>query len=188
MIGGEHDSASAPDDPLSDASFDALFRSTAPRLFAYAARRVGREAAEEITAATFAQAWASRDRFDAQRGELVGWLFGIATNLVRQHFHQLRRRDELDRRAPRDDVSVHPTEVVDEALSAKTELVRVRAAVASLPEQDREVLLLRAWAGLSHIEIAESLDVEVGTVKSRLSRARRRLDAHLDLVEVADER
>ena len=76
---------------LADAEFEALYRWSVGRIYAYVACRVPvPRSAEDLTVQTFAEAWAGRHRYDASQGAPIGWIFGIATNLLRHH----RREEE----------------------------------------------------------------------------------------------
>jgi RNA polymerase sigma factor (sigma-70 family) len=170
---------------LADAEFEALYRTSVGRIYGYVARRVGPALAEDLTAQTFAEAWAGRHRYDAAQGAAIGWVFGIATNLLRHH----RRKEETQLRAfARRGVdpfeSFDETEVVDRVMVGEG-WRRVAAVLADLSEEDRNILTLAGWARLSYDDIALALDMPVGTVKSRLSRARtqlaRRLASAIDL-------
>lgn len=170
---------------LADAAFEALYREQVTRIYGYLSRRVGPSLAEDLTAQTFAEAWAGRHRYDEARGAPVGWLFGIATNLLRHH----RRKEETQLRA----FARHgtdPVEPLDESGIVERVMVRdgwrrVASVLADLSEEDRNILTLAGWAQLTYGEIAAALDLPVGTVKSRLSRARaqlaRKLASAIDL-------
>ena len=139
-----------------DRHFDAVHR--------YASRRVGRDLADDIAAETFTRAFDRRRGYDVEYEDARPWLLGIATNLMRRHWRAERRRLDAVGRA-----GAEPTAAgVDAALESD-----VVAAVRAMPRRDRETLLLFAWAELSYEEIAVALDVPVGTVRSRLARARR---------------
>jgi RNA polymerase sigma factor (sigma-70 family) len=161
--------AASIDDPR---AFVVVFERHFDAIFRYLRRRVGRDRAEELAAETFTTAFASRHRFDSRAADARPWLYGIAVNLLRHHY----RTEERELRA-------HARSAVDPLRSEEVELdridaasaARVAGAIAELAPSEREVLLLYAWAELSYREIAEALGVPVGTVRSRLSRARRRI-------------
>jgi RNA polymerase sigma-70 factor, ECF subfamily len=138
---------------------------------AYAQRRGGNELADEIAAETFARAFDLRGRYRRSQPSARPWLLGIATNLLRRHWRTERRRLAAYARS----AAVEPAEDVPSSLA-----VEALEAVAALGRHERDVLLLYAWADLSYEEIALALDVPVGTVRSRLSRARRRLAASVE--------
>ena len=144
----------------------------------YLRRRVG-DAAEDLAAETFTRAFAAYRSFDAAR-EPRPWLLGIATNVVHGHRRAEARRlrayaREAGRAAPPpgdDDFAGR----VDASRAAP----RAAAAIAKLKPADRDALLLVAWGELSYEEAADALGVPVGTVRSRLHRARAAVRAHLE--------
>src|SRR5699024_11059694 len=130
--------------------------------------------AAELVSETFRVAFDARARFDPERVRIRPWLYGIATNVLRHH-HRLRGREAraVLRVVPSPEaVDSHEAALVD-AVDAASAWPGVAAAVARLAPRDREVLLLLAWEELSYAEIAEVVGVPVGTVRSRINRARR---------------
>lgn len=159
--------------------FGEMFDRYFPVVHRYVHRRVGRHLADDIAAETFAEAFRRRTSYDG-RPDARPWLLGIATNLVRRH-HRLEER-ELRAYARTGVDSVAQTEFTDadsrvDALAASRDLAR---GLASMRAVDRDVLLLFAWAELSYEEISRALQIPVGTVRSRLSRGRRKLRSFLD--------
>jgi RNA polymerase sigma factor (sigma-70 family) len=147
--------------------FAELFEAHFDAIYGYLARRVGADLARDLAAEAFTRAYAGRKRFDPKRGEPRAWLFGIANNLLRHHYRDEERRLQAFARidpASREEAPHEP--VVAEAL-------------AVLSREERDVLLLFAWADLSYEQIAEALALPVGTVRSRLNRARARLREEL---------
>lgn len=148
-------------------------------LFGYLARRVGRDLAEDVTSETFTRAFALRHRFDMERDDARPWLFGIATNLLRNHarseVRQLRAytRHGVDDRTHADEAASHSR------VDASAQSPELASALAALKPGDREALLMYAWNDMSYEEIAEALGIPVGTVRSRLNRARRIVQEHL---------
>ncbi|HSX96325.1 MAG TPA: RNA polymerase sigma factor, partial [Streptomyces sp.] len=142
----------------------------------YAARRLGPEAAEDLMAETFVTAFQRRHTYDLGRPDARPWLFGIATNLVGRHRRAEARRFRAFARMP--EPVEHEEPVADRAV-ARAGATGVRrelaAALAGLSARHRDVVLLVAWAGLDYEEAARALDVPVGTIRSRLNRARGRL-------------
>ena len=136
------------------------------------------DAGEDIAAETFRVAFDRRRRFDRRHEEAGPWLFGIATNLLREHF----RRAERGRRAGERMRADTPAEVAEDALG-RVEAERLGPqlahALGSLTAADRDTLLLYAWGGLDYREIARALDVPIGTVRSRIHRARARVQSFL---------
>ena len=148
------------------AAFGEVFDRHARVVHAYLSRRLGPERADDATADTFRIAFERRATFDTDRGQVRPWLLGIATNLVRrQSRDEERRLRALGRLAA-------PGATPEPALPAAPE---VGAALASLEPGDRDVLLLVAWEDLSYEQVAQALAIPVGTVRSRLHRARRLL-------------
>lgn len=148
-------------------------------LFGYLARRVGRDIAEDVTSETFTRAFAQRERFDTSRPDARPWLFGIALNLVRNHARSEQRQlRAYSRHGVQDRTDDDDTATV-ERLDAQTRTPELATALAALKPGDREVLTMFAWNDLSYEEIAEALEIPVGTVRSRLNRARRIVQEHL---------
>jgi RNA polymerase sigma factor (sigma-70 family) len=161
------------------ASFEAAFGQHFPPVYRFIARRVGPALAEDLAAETFATAYRRRALFDPGQGSLRSWLYGIATNLVRNHWRAEQHLLALDARlVPEVDASGSP-EAVDDRVTAAMLAPRLAAALAQLTRDQRDVLLLSVWAELSHEEIAAVLEVAPGTVRSRLWRARTALREHL---------
>jgi RNA polymerase sigma factor (sigma-70 family) len=155
-------------------SFDDAFQVEFAGLHRYLHRRVGAAAADDLTAATFAAAYAGWERFDQAR-PVRPRLYGIAANLVRRYWRDERR---MLRAYARSGVDPVLADEIDDAVSrsdARTRRRELAAVLAGLRPQDREILLLHAWAELSDAEIASALSLPVGTVKSRLHRTRERL-------------
>ncbi len=150
-------------------------------IYAYAARRVGRDLADDIVADTFRHALESLDGFDRERGGERAWLFGIATNLLRRHWRtEQRRRAALERAATTEHLDREPSDVVGSTvgqLDAKTDAADVLAAVSELSPKDYELLVLTAWEEMSSHEAAAVLKIPAGTVRSRLHRIRKQLDS-----------
>jgi RNA polymerase sigma-70 factor (ECF subfamily) len=167
---------------VSSAQGERLFRDHVDALHSYAARRVGEQVADDIVAETFRIAIEQRDRYDASRGSERAWLFGIATNLLRRHWRtETRRLRAMSRHATLERVGVgDPLLPVVERTDAATEVSLLLAAVAELAIEDRDLLVLVAWEGWSHRDIAEVLDIPTGTVRSRLHRIRSQLRAAID--------
>jgi RNA polymerase sigma-70 factor (ECF subfamily) len=154
------DSATQP------ALFQEIFMRHHRAVWQFLARRYDGSLAEEITAATFAEAFVARIRFDSTRTDARPWLMGIAVNLARAH----RRREQAQLRLAARGRGEGSDDVPGRALDRRSAVAR---ALVSLEERDRETLLLYALADLSYAEIAEALAVPEGTVRSRLNRARR---------------
>ena len=154
-------------------SFEAVFEADFASLHRYLARRIGPAAADELAAETFAVAFRNWDRLDPER-PVRPWLYGIAANLMRHHWRKERRMLCAYARTGVDPVLPEEEEAIERA-DADAEHRELATALAGLRQDEREILLLHAWTELTDAEIAAALDVPLGTVKSRLSRARDKL-------------
>ena len=157
---------------VDDADFEAAFEQCFPLVYRFVARRVGPAIAEDLAAETFATAYRRRASFDPGRGSLRSWLFGIATNLVRSHWRAEQHLLALDARLVPEADSCDASDAVDQRLAAAWLAPQLAAALGMLTRDQLDVLLLYAWAELSHEEIAAALGIAPGTARSRLSRAR----------------
>jgi len=159
--------------------FGAVFDRHWARLHAYCTSRAG-AAGEDIAAETFRTAFDRRRRYDRGVQDARPWLYSIATNLLRHHFRSAVRGERAGRRvrafAELESV-VQPLEQLESQLLGP----RLSEALSSLAEIDREALLLLAWAELDYQEIALALEVPIGTVRSRIHRARARVREHIVL-------
>jgi len=168
-------------------SFAAIFDRHAPHIQRYLARRLGREVADDLVAETFLVAFDKRHRYDADRPDARPWLYGIATRLVSQHRRAEVRRYRLHQAAgPQPDVDSHADRVAAD-VSAQALRGRLAAALAVLSTADRDVVLLIAWEQLTYEEVATALAIPVGTVRSRLNRARRKVREALSTTDVPEE-
>jgi RNA polymerase sigma factor (sigma-70 family) len=151
---------------------EGLFVAHFGSIYRFAACRVGRDPALDIAAETFAQALRSFDRLDPKR-DARAWLFGIASNVIRHHRRAEERRMRAYAAAERqsDAPGTNGRPVESENLLQ----ARLVEGLMRLDARDRETLLLFAWADLSYEEIATALEIPLGTVRSRIHRARRAL-------------
>ena len=158
-------------------AFGLLFDRHVRAIYRFAWRRMGSALANDITAETFTIAFARRNEFDVDRGEVLPWLYGIATNVVRNHGRAERR--QLISMALGGDDSRARLEEVEERVDAGIAFRVLARSLADLHPGDRDVLLLFAWTDLGYEGIAQALGIPAGTVGSRLNRARRTLRATL---------
>jgi RNA polymerase sigma-70 factor (ECF subfamily) len=139
------------------------------------------QAAEDATATVFLEAWRRRERLPLETDSAAALLLGIANNVLRGQWRSRRRhRDALVRiRAAGADGGGDPEGEAISRLDAERELREAGAAIRALPRREREVLALVAWGELSYEETAAALGIPVGTVRSRLARARARVGESL---------
>jgi RNA polymerase sigma-70 factor, ECF subfamily len=150
--------------------FEMLYREFAPVVLGYCLRRAPRDVAEDVAAETFTVAWR---RAGAVPREALPWLLGVARNLLRSHYRgDARQRDLRDRLA-----------AAGEPVAASREAAGVLEALRTLPERDREALMLAAWDGLRAREAAAVLGCSEVAFRLRLHRARKRLAVALELQE-----
>jgi RNA polymerase sigma factor (sigma-70 family) len=168
-------------------AFGALFERHARAIYNYCFRRTGDWArAEDLTSVVFLECWRRRD-VELKGDKVRPWLFGIATNVCRSQRRSLARHRAALRRLPAPDRAL---EFADDTLDRLEDERRMRALLAfvtRLPKREQDVLALCLWADLSYEEAASALDIPVGTVRSRLARARGRLRAHADATRVVEE-
>lgn len=165
--------------PDTRANFEQLFRETRTDLLAYIMRRSPTaEDAADVLAETYLIAWRKLDAIPAGAQARL-WLFGVARNLImkgasQRHFHQA-----LVERLVSELHSAHPPQapIQDERSSA------LRAALEALSERDREIVMLKAWEGLTPKQIAAIVGTPVNVVRVRLHRARMRLRRDLSAPE-----
>ncbi|HEY4464239.1 MAG TPA: RNA polymerase sigma factor [Streptosporangiaceae bacterium] len=176
--------------------FAALFDRHAGEVHRYLARRVGPDNADDLVAETFLIAFSQRDRYDVARQNARPWLYGIATKLVGRHrrnevrFFRAIARSGADPAACAGPVALHAAEPLADRVTERVAAERVRqqlaAALAGLRQGDRDVLLLVAAGGFDYQEVALALGIPVGTVSSRLARARRKVREALGGVDPTD--
>ncbi len=154
-------------------AFREIFERHAAAVHAYARRRIGMTAGEEILAQTFLTAFEKRTRFDPSYGSARPWLLGIATNLIRHHLREEREHLTALRKSAHDQPEA-PVED-DARLDAERMKPTLLEALLALSDDDRETFLLLALGQLTYEEVASALGIPVGTVRSRIHRARRHL-------------
>jgi RNA polymerase sigma-70 factor (ECF subfamily) len=163
--------------------FEAAFRDNFAQVYRFIARRVGSDLAEDLSAEVFATAYRRRASYQPSLGSLRSWLYGIATNLLRTHWRAEQQLLDLDARLGPASQELPAagafTDAADERVIAAVLAPRIAGALAALNRDQRDVLLLHAWAELSHEEIAVAMKIAPGTARSRLSRARAALRAQL---------
>ena len=159
------------------AAFGELYDRHAATIHRYAARRAGATTADDIMSETFLVAFERRADFELERDDARPWLYGIVTTLLRKHAR-------LEARAWKGIVAVGAAALDHDAIEAMASRVDAEVAIRGLgsairrmPARDRDALLLYAWGDLDYEGVAQALDIPIGTVRSRLNRARRTLRA-----------
>lgn len=154
-------------------AFHELFDRHFKAVHRYLARRVGRDRADDLASQTFTVAFTRRTTFRTSAGSARPWLLGIATNLLMNERRAEQR--SLQAVARLEALAVPPVaELAEHVLDRE-----IAGALAELDPDQRDVLLLFAWGELSYGEIASALAIPVGTVRSRMSRARSHLRLRL---------
>jgi RNA polymerase sigma factor (sigma-70 family) len=162
------------------AVFAEVFERHFSLVYRFLSLRAGEQWAGDLAAETFVVAFRRRSDYDVTRPDARPWPLGIAANLARQqHRSERRRRDTLLRLAHE-----RPVESEDDALAgmdASTNSDELRAALAELAPEERDLLLLFGCVDLSYGEIADALSLPIGTVRSRIHRLRHKLRGRLSL-------
>jgi len=154
-------------------AFREIFERHAAAVLAYARKRIGPTAGEEVLAQTFLIAFERRARFDPSYASARPWLFGIATNIIRHHLREERKHLTVVAK-----ISGEPAvEPVDDVTRVDAQRVKPQliAALLTLSNDDRDTFLLLALGELTYEEAAAALGIPIGTVRSRMHRARTRL-------------
>jgi RNA polymerase sigma-70 factor (ECF subfamily) len=152
--------------------FATVFDRHYPAIAGFFRRRLDPSLADELAAETFLCAFKARHRYDTNRADARPWLFGIAAKLLSGHRRSEERRLRAMSRAERRFELTGDADALAGRIDAIADAPILAGALASLSRGDREVLLLYAWADLSYEQIADALQIPVGTVRSRLHRAR----------------
>lgn len=160
-------------------AFSALYERHAGTIYNYLFRRLADwSEAEDLTAVVFLEAFRRRKDVVVVRGKLLPWLYGIATNVLRNRRRALWRHRRLVAELTNEPRAVEAPDVAART-EAATQMRSVLGQIATLPRPQQDVIALCLWSGLSYEEAAVALGVAVGTVRSRLARARSSL-AELD--------
>jgi RNA polymerase sigma-70 factor (ECF subfamily) len=158
-------------------AFGEVFERHFDAVFGYFARRVARADASDLASETFRLAFVARARFDVVHASARPWLFGFAVNVLRNDARGRRRETAAVHRLVATDTAERDDRqgALDDAMDAAGRWPKVATALAQLRDDERETLLLLAWEDLSYAEIATAMDVPIGTIRSRIHRARGRL-------------
>jgi RNA polymerase sigma-70 factor (ECF subfamily) len=157
------------------AGFATFYDRYAAELYRYAYQRVGEQTAQDVVADTFLAAFQQRGSYDQDRANARPWLFGILTRKLARHYRTENARYRALARSAPETVQDSPAERIAAQVTAWAVRVPLIGALHRLSEGDRDVLLLIAWCDFSYDEVAAALDIPLGTVRSRLNRARRKV-------------
>ena len=151
-----------------EAAFAALYDATSSRAYGLALRVVRNPAhAEEVAQEAYLDAWRSSSRFDPARGSALGWLLTIVHRKAVDRVRSAEAASQRDATYHRETQPVEHDETAESA-HASLEAQRVRGAVSTLTDVQREAVELAFFGGYTHTEVATLLDVPVGTAKTRI--------------------
>jgi RNA polymerase sigma factor (sigma-70 family) len=156
-------------------AFGLLFERHVRRVYNYCFQRTGDWArAEDLTSIVFLECWRRRE-VSLERDKVLPWLLGIATNVCRNQKRSLARHRAALRRLPPAEPTAEFTDDILGRLEDERRMRDVLTVVSRLPRHEQDALALCIWAGLNYEDAAAALGIPVGTVRSRLARARRSL-------------
>jgi RNA polymerase sigma-70 factor (ECF subfamily) len=157
-------------------AFELLFERHAKAIYNYCFRRIGDwSAAEDLLSIVFLEAWRRRQK-QLPPGKVLPWLYGIATNVVRNRRRSERRYRAALARVPGPAPEPEGVDDIVERIADERRIGQALELLAALPRRQQDVFVLCAWTGLSYEDAAFALGIPAGTVRSRLSRARRTLE------------
>ena len=158
--------------------FGTIFDRHFATVYRFCGRRVGRDLAEDLAGDTFRRAFEARHSFDLNQSNALPWLFRIALNLVRDAIRAKAAEDRAYARLQALERTGSPNQESQaaETAEARADLARLARLLVAESQEDVETLFLHVWDGLSYVEVATAMGLPVGTVRSRLSRLRDRLE------------
>jgi RNA polymerase sigma-70 factor (ECF subfamily) len=157
--------------------FEFIFERHHAAVFRFIAGRNGHADAADVAAETFVRAFDRRDRFRSDRESALPWLFGIAANVARERRRSWIRRQRSAGKAAVFVAGVDSRFEMDaaERVDALARRDDLRRALSSLADEEYQCLMLLAIGGLTYSDIADALGIPIGTVRSRIHRARRKM-------------
>jgi RNA polymerase sigma-70 factor (ECF subfamily) len=167
-------------------AFGELFERHADAVYLHCFRRTASwSRAEELTSVVFLEAWRRRQAIRLDTESILPWLLAVANNSIRNANRSMRRHQRLLAKLPKPFLADDFDDDAAGRLDDERAMAKILALLSGLRPEEREVIALCDWAGLDHSQVAAALDVPVGTVRSRLSRAHGHLRARLS--ERADD-
>jgi RNA polymerase sigma factor (sigma-70 family) len=159
-----------------DRAFETLFTRHATAVYNHCFRRTGSwSVAEDLVSIVFLRAWQMRRQVRFSGASALPWLLAVANNACRNFERSQRRHHRLLSRIPEPEEVADPSWVIDAKVDDERRMGPILVALRSLNAREQDVLTMCDWAGLSYADAAVALEIPVGTVRSRLSRARQRL-------------
>ena len=174
--------AGSVDDPE---RFAVIFDRHADEIHRYAARRLGQQAAADVVSEVFLAAFRNRGRYLPSRADARPWLYGIATKVISQQLRAEGRRAHLLAAVAASSPAESVADDIGDRIAAQRLHQELLGVLTGLSPADRELVLLVAWAELSYEEVAQALQIPVGTVRSRLHRVRAKVRRAIDPADVA---
>lgn len=167
------------------AAMDLLYDRYNRPVYSFAYRMLGqRELAEELLQEVFLRAWRRASRFSDARGSLISWLLSITHNMA---IDELRKQQRRPRKAESDEPDSIMGSLQDAAVPVEEQAIlaekqmQVRSALAQLPDNQRHVLELGYFSGLTQREISEKLQIPLGTIKTRMRLGLKKLQDSVDI-------
>lgn len=161
-------------------SYDDFYRHLEPFVRAFIARRVPIDSVQDLVAEVFVVAWRRRD---VMPESALPWMYRVARNVVGDNYREVERLRALQRR-----LASVPAEAAADPAAVTADRAQLFAALSSLSDQDRDILLLAAWEGLDPAGIGSVFEISPGSAAVRLHRARRRLEKSIVDVDESKER
>lgn len=167
-------------------AFGLLFARHSSAVYTHCFRLTGDwSTAEDLTSVVFLETWRRRTSVVIDEGSILPWLIGVANHASRNARRSVHRYRRLLAKLSVEEVD-DPTEIVVQRIAAEQEMQSVRGVFTQLPMHEQDVLAACAWAGLTYDQAAVALNIPVGTVRSRLSRARSHLKVILNAQPLDD--
>jgi RNA polymerase sigma-70 factor (ECF subfamily) len=161
------------------AAFGVLYDRYARAVYAFAAHALGRATADEVTQDVFVRVWQRAPQFDADRGSVPAWIMAIARHRIVDEIRRSRRRVAYESIDTLLGGVEDPDADIEEAAWSLERRRKILAAVRDLPAEQRQVLVLAYFGGLTQSEIAAELGCPLGTVKKRSTLGLQKLRASL---------